>query len=158
MYVTPAAQGQQWAAELAISDRVEGCEATYTVQGLFPAVSCVDTPLAAPVDAEAEEAVGCSERGCIFGTCDTSLPSPTCVFPCSANADCPSGALCMAGECTIPADIFCSPVGHPEIGMALGSGISPDFPVTCDTAFDSDPTDTVKEGMCFPTKGFPAVK
>lgn len=75
VYVTAAATGTQFAAELEYTQ--DGCTAQYHVVAVYPAVSCADA------DGK------------------------------------PSSALC-------------SPDADPDAGIAVGSGINPDFPVVCD--------------------------
>jgi hypothetical protein len=104
VYVTAGVTGTQIVGEMHFEDVIAGCSADYKFVGVFPSVHC-----------EKEVHVD-----------DDNDPSTD-----SANDDAdPDNDDVPLLE---PDQDACLPDADPEKGRVFGSGINPDFPVTCDT-------------------------
>jgi hypothetical protein len=137
--------GNVFSADLTITQ--DGCTASYTVNAVFPAVFCADTPVPAgqPPDPSSpcDDCTNpCSAGRCVAGSC--ALPG------CATAADCPKDAVCADGAnfgstegvCVAPAAFFCKSTPRPDLGISVPSGIASNVPVACDASL----------GMCVLTK------
>jgi hypothetical protein len=117
VYVTADAQGTQFKADLKyteidtdpMTNAAATCEATYSVIGVWPQVTCGNTVMV-------DDGMG-------------GQTAKTCAMP----TDCGTGETCFQGACTTPIDALCCPNADPNGGRVTGSGINPDFPLKCDT-------------------------
>lgn len=112
-YVTAAATGTQFMADVKIT--LNGCEATYTAVGMWPAIDCTPFQVTDPNDTTG-------------AACGGEMDAP-----------CPDGSACDAdSKCHKLLDVtgedLCNPDPDVNRGRPIGSGINPDFgPVVCDT-------------------------
>jgi hypothetical protein len=127
-YVTAGALGTQFTGDVDIT--IDGCTASYTAVGMWPALHCEDY--------EAPVAETCTSDGECAG-----LASPNCVP--AADAPCErcmtedeAGGPGLTRQCIIrvPAYDQCNPEADAKKGRPFGSGINPDFgPIKCDDSF-----------------------
>jgi hypothetical protein len=106
VYVTAAAQGTQFSADMTYTEN--GCSASYHVVGVWPAVDCT-APVYDPNDPRHLNVIG-----------------------------------------VVPNQDACNPCEEPSKGRFVGSGISPDFPITCKQLFPTSCTG----GNCFSADPF----
>lgn len=72
------------------------------------------------------------------------------VGTCAADADCPSGNVCVAGKCKLPCNASCE-CGEGETCEGGYCQVPADPPVTCVADCDCPGGNTCIEGICTPT-------
>ncbi|MDI3285537.1 hypothetical protein [Polyangium sp. 15x6] len=103
VYVTAGVPGTQVVGEMVFRDVLAGCEASYKFVGISPSVYC----------------------GKDVHTDDDNNPDTP-----SDNDD--ADPAKKDTPMVVPEPLFCDPKAHPDLGISVGSGINPDFPVACD--------------------------
>jgi hypothetical protein len=120
--------GNVFSADLTVTQ--DGCTASYTVNAVFPAALCGDTPVpAGSVTVDPNSPCDDATNPCSAGVCAAGA----CARPCTTASDCPKDAICDAalGACIAPADFFCKVRPRPDLGVSVPSGVASNVPVAC---------------------------
>jgi hypothetical protein len=140
VYSTAAALGTELSADLTYTTTDPSgatCTAVYHVRGVYPAVSCGGSP---PATGDDSGSTGDDSAAQDSGGDDASSPSgddagaaaDDAGDDASAESDCAAPAPAAPSGPMVPDITLCSPYPNPSAGLATGSGLDPDYAISCD--------------------------